>query len=591
MVAQCAVRAEGFRADLADGEVLLAKPNTWSNSARPASKWKFAYCQRVCSMPSLSLEHRGLLHVLQDLSDPYGRVWWGQTMLAKRAGCSDRTLRRLLPNLKKAGLLRIERQTFKSLTAAQEALGLPVPDRKDEGRAPDLLTLLVDGRPASELQLVPRGDAKRATLRVVQDKPGQDEPGPSIVRAVPLGQSVQGEPRTKPVETPPDKMADDLLVSVLVNRKVEEDLTRATRPTLDVDEKVQTIVAPPSNSAETPNTSPNAYAWRALNAAYDAHYRHAYGLTPTNKCTLHDEKRALTMCLREGTDLFKKRLRERKVDVEKLETNPLEMLANEALRAWFDLKGTNKYLDRRSHPMSALLADLPYRLREAMKELVERHAPKPAPRKVIALVSPTMSRAERGVSRDKLASPPPGRTVPRDGSKTAFAAEARKLVQGLFVPTARGEKSSVRPSLVVVRPSEPLPNCPETERILKGLSARPALCEFAGDTLLPNELLALARERGMGVERVLGMLDELNLVVLRLGSLSKRSKTNAVYATVWRVFARMDERLGRGKHGKTNDSTDVAAWATGTGLVENNPLANAAGLGFAPAKRAGVDGD
>jgi len=355
------------------------------------------------------------------------------------------------------------------------------------------------------------------------------------------------------------------LFPFLLTETVEEDLTRATRPTLDVDEKVQTIVAPPSNSAETPNTSPNAYAWRALNAAYDAHYRHAYGLTPTNKCTLHDEKRALTRCLREGTDLFKKRLRERKVDVEKLETNPLEMLANEALRAWFDLKGTNKYLDRRSHPMSALLADLPYRLREAMKELVERHAPKPEPRKtlapVIALVSPTMSRAERGVSRDKLASPPPGRTVSRDGSKTLFAAEARKLVQGLF------EKSSVQPSLVVVRPSEPLPNCPETDHILKGLSARPALREFAGDALLANELLALARERGMGVERVLGMLDELNLVVSRLGSLSKRSKTNAVYATVWRVFARMDERLGRGKHGKTNDSTDVAAWATGTWLV------------------------
>ena len=74
MLAHCVVPAEILRTDSADGGVLLAKPNTWSNSARPASKWKFAYCRQLCSMPSLKLEQRGLFHVLLDLSDEYGRV-------------------------------------------------------------------------------------------------------------------------------------------------------------------------------------------------------------------------------------------------------------------------------------------------------------------------------------------------------------------------------------------------------------------------------------------------------------------------------------------------------------------------------------
>lgn len=310
MVAQCVVRAEGFRADLTDGVVSHAKPNTWGDVARPSSKWKFAYCRRVNSMPSLTLEQRGLLHLLLHRSDHYGRVWRRQTTLADEVGCCDRTLRRLLPEIEEAGLLRIERHTFKSLTAAQAALKLPVPKRSDDGRAPNLLTLLVDGRPANELQLVSPGPAKRATLRVVHDEPGPDEPRPGIVRAVPHDKSVQGEPRTKAVEIPPDKMADDPLVSVLVTRKVEGDLTRASHPTLDVGEKAQTIVAPPSNSAgstETRNTPIDVDAWRALNAAYDAHYWRVYEGSPTNKRVSHDEQKALTTTVVEGANVFEKR--------------------------------------------------------------------------------------------------------------------------------------------------------------------------------------------------------------------------------------------------------------------------------------------
>jgi hypothetical protein len=228
-----------------------------------------------------------------------------------------------------------------------------------------------------------------------------------------------------------------------------------------------------------------------------------------------------------------------------------------------------------------------------MKVLVERHATKPAPRKglapVVALVSATMSPAERAVLQDKPTSPHQ-RTTSRDGPRTCTASESRKLIARLFVPIAHEVASSFRPPVVMVRPSEPPLISPETERLLKGLSARPALREFGTRVPFANELLALGRDYGLGVEQVCGALDELNDAVFGLDSLPKQARTNALYVAAMQVFARLDERFGRGKHDETNESTDVAAGTTGTELVENNPLANAAGLGIAMADRAGALG-
>jgi hypothetical protein len=142
----------------------------------------------------------------------------------------------------------------------------------------------------------------------------------------------------------------------------------------------------------------------------------------------------------------------------------------------------------------------------------------------------------------------------------------------------------------MVRPSEPPPISPETEHILKGLSARPALREFGTRVPFANELLALGRDYGLGVEQVCGALDELNQAVLGLDSLPKQARTNALYVAAMQVFAGLDERFGRGKHDETNGSHDVAAGTASAGLVENNPLAVAAGLGFAMAERAGALG-
>jgi hypothetical protein len=71
---------------------------------------------------------------------------------------------------------------------------------------------------------------------------------------------------------------------------------------------------------------------------------------------------------------------------------------------------------------------------------------------------------------------------------------------------------------------------------------------------LANELLALARERGAGATRVLRMLDELNDVVVRMGTSSTAAKTNAVYRTAIEVFAR-----DGGDHVEREDHEPIAA--------------------------------
>jgi hypothetical protein len=230
---------------------------------------------------------------------------------------------------------------------------------------------------------------------------------------------------------------------------------------------------------------------------------------------------------------------------------------------------------------------------EAMKVLLAQHALKPEPRKglapVVALVSATMSHGERAVLQDKPTSPHQ-RTTSRDGPRTCTASESRKLIARLFVPIAHEVASSFRPPVAVVRPAESPLISPETERLLKGLSARPALREFGTHVPFANELLALGRDHGLGVEQVLGALDELNHAVLGLDSLPRQARTNALYVAAMQVFAGLDERVGSGEHDETNDSQNVAAGTEGAGLVENNLIANAAGLGCATAKRAGADG-
>lgn len=418
MLAQSVVRAENS-GTVAEGVVLSEKPNEDHGSIRATSKWRRAFLDLVWSK-RLPLNLRAVLLTILRYSDPLGRIWWGQAMLAEQAGCSDRTLRRLLPQLVELGYLRIEAMTFAALTNAQRALGLSLPNHDDVGQAPNLLTLLVNGEPACELDTRPRNSPKPSI--------GQDKPGPGIARTLPPGQDVQGGPRTKWPEIPPDKMADDLLGSTDLTRNVGGDPERPPPlPSSEVNGEGQKGIEPTEKSP----TSISHDAWQALNEAYDAHYRSTYCTGPMNKFVTREEKNALTTCLIESTDNFKACLRQRGVNVDALEGKPLEMLANEALRTWFQTPGGNGYLRRVSHRLSELRKDLPHHARNAITALVERHTPKPEPRRPMEpLTALTVSREPVFWDNHSI----PERAAHANSLGRVVADSARKLVAVLSLP-------------------------------------------------------------------------------------------------------------------------------------------------------------
>lgn len=175
MLAQGVVCAQNL-GTVADGEVLFEKPNQDPASIRRSSKWKRAFDSMVWAL-SLPMNLRSVLLVILRHCDPLGRLWWGQSSLAGKIGCTARNLRRLLPQLIERGFLRVEQMTFTSLTQEQRELGLPLPARNDRGRAPNLLTLLVDGEPACEVDKPPpiSMSASPATADERQDKPHPDD--------------------------------------------------------------------------------------------------------------------------------------------------------------------------------------------------------------------------------------------------------------------------------------------------------------------------------------------------------------------------------------------------------------------------------
>ncbi len=158
-----------------------------------------------------------------------------------------------------------------------------------------------------------------------------------------------------------------------------------------------------------------------------------------------ENKQALILHVEEMTGVFEDKLRGCGADVGALGEPPMKVLADEALRAWFDSQGGNGFLRRVSHRMRELVQDLPHRMRKAIESLIARYAPKPAPRKASVHVAEAASvAAGRRIVRDKLAP------------------------AMLPMPTIHGMHA------VVPRPERPRPPptiSQETQFILDGLSA------------------------------------------------------------------------------------------------------------------------
>jgi hypothetical protein len=202
--------------------------------------------------------------------------------------------------------------------------------------------------------------------------------------------------------------------------------------------------------------------------------------------------------------LLRARFVERNVDMTTLEKPPLELLADEALRVWFDSSGTNDYLRRVSHRMSALSADLPYRVRKAIEALLERLAPKPEPRRAVVPVLPFV----RDVVRP---TPAPSVTVQRTAEPASWAA----------------------------RPKPPIAKtnlAPEVVEVVTGLSERSALFDLAQTPTLASELVTMTRERGASMKDLFRALDTAANVCQMQQLASTAAKAGIVYKLVLEAF-------------------------------------------------------
>lgn len=480
--------------------ILGASNDAPTTPGRPG--WKYAYEDLLWSKQNLPLNLRAVLQVLLRLSDHLGRVWWSQAAIAEQAGCTVRTLRRLLPALETSGFARVEAMTFRQLAIVQASLGLPLPGRNDDGHAPDLITLLVQGNPAHELRPAPR---KRTSSP---------------------GQIVLGPPRTnlsfdRPNQAvdPEDSSSDDPRdLSVDLNRNVGDPIC-TTHPSVPLVQEDKKADAPALHDKPvTPRSScTEETAWLALEAAYDAHYRRVYHARPTSKPLPMESRMLMAGHLADMATLLQARFVERNVDLSRLEKPPVELLADEALRVWFDSAGSNDYLRRVSHRMGALPADLPYRARKALENLLERHAPKPEPRRA-ALPSIPM----------------PQLNIWGSGSPSAPCAPTLQLseLSGQSLPGLH--RSTPEPGFAArsapVKPPITKTNIsPDVARVLQGLSQHSATHDLSESPALAQELVLLATERSVSIAELLDGLEVVAKVCQRQRTATAAVRSGLVY--------------------------------------------------------------
>jgi hypothetical protein len=459
-----------------------------ATSGRPG--WKYAYEDLLWSKQKLPLNLRAILQVLLRLSDHLGRVWWSQAAIAEQAGCTVRTLRRLLPALEASGFAHVQAMTFRQLAVVQASLGLPLPGRNDDGQAPDLITLLVDGKPAKDLR------------------------PPSRKRVSSPGQVVLGSPRTnlsfdRPNQAvdPEDKSSDDprdLSADLYTNVGDPLGATHPSVNSVDTEREGPTpsFIAPKKPETPSPATSDET-AWLALEAAYDAHYRRVYHARPTSKPLAMESRLLMAGHLADMATLLHARFVERNVDVTRLEKPPVELLADEALRVWFDSAGTNDYLRRVSHRMGALPADLPYRARKALETLLERHAPKPEPRRAAVPIIPMPQLSGQSLPGLRSGAPEPG-----------FAAR----IAPVKPPVAKTNISS------------------DVARVVEGLSQHSSTHDLSQSPALAQELVLLATERGVSTAELLDGLEVVAKVCQRQRTATAAVRSGLVYKLLVDMF-------------------------------------------------------
>ena len=299
---------------------------------------------------------------LADSTD--GTCWVSMETLAREARVDIKTARKHVHELVRVGgFLKTESMTWAQLCAHRRAAGRRVPTQDNDRNATYLFTVLDGvGRRGCDLPETERGQhfgarwgrpprrAQRDRRRVTSEPKTSD-----LVRheGYQIWQS-RGLPNLAP------ELSDDLSdqeMSVLV-------------PTSGTDTEQHTSLVESSKGDRESWTG----AWEGVLAAYAKHFQRVYEAPPMPPRGLKPNDP------RDAGEHLTSKARALAERLAVLELDALSMLTDRTLAIWLDRKGSKNFLTRESHPLWALINELPARANEAFKALVREHVASTKPK-------------------------------------------------------------------------------------------------------------------------------------------------------------------------------------------------------------------
>ena len=328
-----------------------------------ALPWKSAIFGRIRG--ALRGQRHHVMEALVRICDATDATCWvAMETLAREARVDVKTARKHVHSLVKAGgFLKAESMTWAQLCAHRRAAGRRVPHQDNDRNAPYLFTVLDGvGRRGCDLPETERGQHfgarwGRPPRRAQGDRRrASSEPKTRDLQRHEGYQIWQGRGLPNLAPELSDDPSDQEM-SVLV-------------PTSGTDVEQHTSLVISSKGGDETWMR----AWEGVLGAYAKHFQRVYEAPPMTPRGLkaNDPREAgehLTSKARTLAELLTV-----------LEQDALAMLTDRTLAIWLDRKGSKDFLARESHPLWALLNELPARTNQAFKALVQEHKAKSAPK-------------------------------------------------------------------------------------------------------------------------------------------------------------------------------------------------------------------
>ena len=324
--------------------------------------WKPAIFGRIRAALRGARHH--VMEALVRLSDGRdGTCWVSMDTLAREAGVDVKTARKHVHALAKAGgFLKAESMTWAQLCAHRRAAGRRVPHQDNDRNATYLFTVLDGvGRKGCALPEKERGPHFGARW------------GRPPRRAQGDRRRVSSEPKTSALRAEGYHIWQARGVPHLVPELSDD-------PT----DQEKSVLAPPAGPSEEQHTSLASsskggdetwmHAWEGVRAAYAKHFHRVYQASPKTPRRLKPEDP------KEAGEYLTEKAGGLAVSLNVPQQEAVRMLADRTLEIWLDRKGKGDFLERAGHPLWALCEELPARVNEAFKTLVQEHKAKSAPK-------------------------------------------------------------------------------------------------------------------------------------------------------------------------------------------------------------------